>query len=163
MSVPGWQGTILAPDATVSNNSKIDGAVIANSFSGGGEIHDFAYQGTIPCFTDGTLIRTVSGDVAVEDLVLSLAHTTHHGGRQGECDGRQPDDARAQRGTGRDFGAGRIDLADRRGEGGPPLVRSHRPRIRISLMVRLRFLSETDRMSEQIRSGGKYRSLSLAF
>jgi hypothetical protein len=28
--------------------------VIANSFSGGGEIHDFAYQGTIPCFTDGT-------------------------------------------------------------------------------------------------------------
>jgi hypothetical protein len=70
VSVPGWQWTILAPDATVSNNSKIDGAVIANSFSGGGEIDDFAYQGTIPCFTDGTLIRTVSGDVAVEDLAM---------------------------------------------------------------------------------------------
>ena len=163
MSVPGWQGTILAPDATVSNNSKIDGAVIANSFSGGGEIHDFAYQGTIPCFTDGTLIRTVSGDVAVEDLVLSLTHTTHHGGRQGECDGRQPDDARAQRGTGRDFGAGRVDLADRRGEVarrwfGRTALGSGSPSWSASLPFR-----NGIECHEQIRSGGKYRSLSLAF
>jgi hypothetical protein len=70
VSAPGWQATILVPDATVSNNSNIDGAVIASSFSGGGEIHYFAYQGTIPCFTDGTLIRTVSGDAAVEDLAI---------------------------------------------------------------------------------------------
>ena len=50
--------------------------MIANSFSGGGEIHDFAYQGTIPCFTDGTLIRTVSGDGSVQQLCVCRQRQT---------------------------------------------------------------------------------------
>jgi hypothetical protein len=71
ISVPGWDGAIMAPDADVSNNAPINGAVIANSFSGTSELHNFACQGTIPCFTVyGTLIRTVRGDVAVEDLAI---------------------------------------------------------------------------------------------
>jgi choice-of-anchor A domain-containing protein len=61
VSVPGWDGAILAREADVSNNAPINGAVIANSFSGTSELHNFAYQGTIPCFTDGMLIRTVNG------------------------------------------------------------------------------------------------------
>ncbi len=44
----GWQGTVLAPDATVSNTSAMQGDLYAANFNGGGELHDFTFQGTLP-------------------------------------------------------------------------------------------------------------------
>jgi choice-of-anchor A domain-containing protein len=41
-------GTILAPLATVANNSPIDGSLIAMNFNGGGELHSYAFTGTVP-------------------------------------------------------------------------------------------------------------------
>lgn len=41
-------GTILAPDAAVSfNNGNINGTLIAGTFSGNGELHNYLYQGTL--------------------------------------------------------------------------------------------------------------------
>jgi choice-of-anchor A domain-containing protein len=41
-------GTVLAPSATVSNNNQIDGALVAKAFNGGGEVHEYAFTGTLP-------------------------------------------------------------------------------------------------------------------
>jgi choice-of-anchor A domain-containing protein len=41
-------GTILAPDAAVSNTASIDGSLLAGSFSQSGELHSYDYQGTLP-------------------------------------------------------------------------------------------------------------------
>jgi choice-of-anchor A domain-containing protein len=40
-------GTVLAPYAAVSNSTPIDGTVIANSFTGNGEIHNYSYTGSV--------------------------------------------------------------------------------------------------------------------
>jgi choice-of-anchor A domain-containing protein len=39
-------GTVLAPYATVTNNSPIDGTLVAASYSGNGELHDYPFRGT---------------------------------------------------------------------------------------------------------------------
>jgi choice-of-anchor A domain-containing protein len=39
-------GTVLAPLAAVTNNGPIDGTLVANSFSGNGELHSYPYTGT---------------------------------------------------------------------------------------------------------------------
>jgi choice-of-anchor A domain-containing protein len=44
----GWHGTILAPSATVTNTSAIEGTLYAENFDGGGELHDFTFDGTLP-------------------------------------------------------------------------------------------------------------------
>ena len=44
----GMFGTILAPSASVTNNANIVGAVIANSFAQGGEVHQVNYTRGIP-------------------------------------------------------------------------------------------------------------------
>ncbi len=41
-------GTILAPEAAVSNRSQIDGTLVADSFSGTGELHSYPYTGILP-------------------------------------------------------------------------------------------------------------------
>ena len=40
-------GSVLAPDATVTNSNPIDGDLIANAFSGGGELHNFPFIGNL--------------------------------------------------------------------------------------------------------------------
>lgn len=41
-------GTVLAPHANVSNGNQIDGALVAASWTGSGELHDYAFNGTLP-------------------------------------------------------------------------------------------------------------------
>jgi choice-of-anchor A domain-containing protein len=48
VSVKGWHGAVLAEDATVTNTSAMEGFLYAENFTGGGELHDFPFQGTVP-------------------------------------------------------------------------------------------------------------------
>ena len=41
-------GTVLAPLANVTNSNQIDGTLIAANFNGTGELHSYAYTGTLP-------------------------------------------------------------------------------------------------------------------
>jgi choice-of-anchor A domain-containing protein len=41
-------GTVLATGAAVTNNNQIDGALVANSFVGNGELHDYGFDGVLP-------------------------------------------------------------------------------------------------------------------
>ena len=41
-------GTVLAPDATVTNDNQIDGTLVAKSWDGQGELHDYPFDGTLP-------------------------------------------------------------------------------------------------------------------
>jgi choice-of-anchor A domain-containing protein len=41
-------GTVLAPLASVTNTNQIDGTLIASNFTGGGELHSYAFTGTLP-------------------------------------------------------------------------------------------------------------------
>ncbi len=41
-------GTVLAPLASIANTNQIDGTVIAANFTGGGELHSYAFTGTLP-------------------------------------------------------------------------------------------------------------------
>lgn len=40
-------GTVLAPDATVTNSNPIDGDLIASAFDGGGELHNYPFIGNL--------------------------------------------------------------------------------------------------------------------
>ena len=40
-------GTVLAPDASVTNSNPIDGDLIASAFGGGGELHDYPFIGNL--------------------------------------------------------------------------------------------------------------------
>lgn len=48
VSVKGWHGAVLAGDATVTNTSAMEGFLYAENFTGGGELHDFPFQGNVP-------------------------------------------------------------------------------------------------------------------
>jgi choice-of-anchor A domain-containing protein len=48
VSVKQWFGAVLAGDASVSNSSPINGFLYAKNFTGGGELHDFPFQGNLP-------------------------------------------------------------------------------------------------------------------
>jgi choice-of-anchor A domain-containing protein len=48
VSVKQWFGAVLAGDATVTNSSPINGFLYAENFTGGGELHDFPFQGNLP-------------------------------------------------------------------------------------------------------------------
>ena len=48
VNVKGWHGAVLAGDATVTNNSAMEGFLYAENFTGGGELHDFPFQGNVP-------------------------------------------------------------------------------------------------------------------
>lgn len=43
-----FAGSVLAPDATVTNNNQIDGALVANAWTGEGELHDDLFTGVSP-------------------------------------------------------------------------------------------------------------------
>jgi choice-of-anchor A domain-containing protein len=50
VSVGSWEGSLLAPDASVgiTGGGDIEGSVYAQSFTGGGELHDLLFTGTLP-------------------------------------------------------------------------------------------------------------------
>jgi choice-of-anchor A domain-containing protein len=41
-------GSVIAPQANVTNNNQIDGALVAKSLTANGELHDWAYLGASP-------------------------------------------------------------------------------------------------------------------
>lgn len=51
LSFSGWHGTVLAPNAAVSNSSAMEGVLYAASFNGSGELHDFTFAGALPAAT----------------------------------------------------------------------------------------------------------------
>lgn len=46
ISLKGWHGSILAPNATLSNSSAIEGSVVTQIFNQSGEVHLGTYDGT---------------------------------------------------------------------------------------------------------------------
>jgi len=41
-------GTVLAPNAAVTNDNQIDGTLVAQSWTGNGELHDYPFDGNLP-------------------------------------------------------------------------------------------------------------------
>jgi choice-of-anchor A domain-containing protein len=41
-------GSVLAPNASVTNHNQIDGTLVASSWTGQGELHEYAFDGTVP-------------------------------------------------------------------------------------------------------------------
>jgi len=41
-------GSVLAPNASVQNHNQIDGTLVANSWTGQGELHEYAFDGALP-------------------------------------------------------------------------------------------------------------------
>ncbi len=48
LAFTNWHGSILAGNASVTNSSAIEGTLYAENFTGGGELHDFTFAGTLP-------------------------------------------------------------------------------------------------------------------
>ena len=65
-------GTVLAPTATVTNNNQIDGVLVANAWTGSGEIHDYQFTGTLPSSGSGSTgpTTTVSATDTKEVQIL---------------------------------------------------------------------------------------------
>jgi choice-of-anchor A domain-containing protein len=43
-----WHGSVLALNAAVTNSTPIEGTLVAASFNGGGELHDYGFRGRLP-------------------------------------------------------------------------------------------------------------------
>lgn len=43
-----WGGVMLADNATVTNSTDIEGVLVAQNFSGNGELHDYGFTGKLP-------------------------------------------------------------------------------------------------------------------
>ena len=49
VTLKDWEASVLAPDATVGlDGGNLEGTLFAKNFSGGGELHNFTYQGALP-------------------------------------------------------------------------------------------------------------------
>jgi choice-of-anchor A domain-containing protein len=48
LSFKGWHGAVLAGNGDVINSSAMEGLLYAKSFVGGGELHDYRFEGTLP-------------------------------------------------------------------------------------------------------------------
>jgi PEP-CTERM motif len=48
VNVKSLHGAVLAGDASVTNSSPMEGFLYAKNFTGGGELHDFPFDGTVP-------------------------------------------------------------------------------------------------------------------
>ncbi len=70
LSFQGWHGAVLAPDGTVSNSSAMEGFLYAENFNGGGELHDFPFDGSIP---DGPAPIPEPNSLIIGSGLLALA------------------------------------------------------------------------------------------
>lgn len=66
-------GTVLAPEAAVTNDNQIDGALIANSWTGQGELHDYAFDGTLPAADAPASVPEPASLVLVAAGLLALS------------------------------------------------------------------------------------------
>jgi choice-of-anchor A domain-containing protein len=48
LNFTNWQGSVLAGNATVTNNNPIEGNLYAKNFIGSGEVHDYPFQPSQP-------------------------------------------------------------------------------------------------------------------
>jgi choice-of-anchor A domain-containing protein len=48
VNVKSWHGAVLAGNASVTNSSPMEGFLYAENFTGGGELHDFPFEGSVP-------------------------------------------------------------------------------------------------------------------
>jgi choice-of-anchor A domain-containing protein len=62
-----WHGAVLAPLATVSNGSNLEGFLYSANFTGGAELHDRPFAGTLPQFVPepGTLALLATGMIGL--------------------------------------------------------------------------------------------------
>jgi len=67
-----WGGAILAPDAAVRNTTAIEGMVLAGSFSGQGELHDYGFVGTLPVTSGQASGASGQGQPVPEPAALAL-------------------------------------------------------------------------------------------
>ena len=62
----GLEASVLAPQADLTfNNGHIGGQVVVSSFSGGGELHNYNFGGTLPVPEPATLIAVAAGLVGI--------------------------------------------------------------------------------------------------
>ena len=71
-------GTVLAPTATVTNSNQINGDLVAQSYSGSGELHDVPFTGNLPSSAGGC--TTVSASDSTEVQVLASNSSVTLGG-----------------------------------------------------------------------------------
>ena len=62
-------GSVLAPYATVSNQNPINGTLVAANYNGNGELHSYAYRGSLS--TSGSNISPAAVPEPSSLLVLS--------------------------------------------------------------------------------------------
>lgn len=65
-------GSILAPLASVTNSAPIDGTLVANSYSGNGELHSYNYTGTLPNGQSAVVTNNASSTPVPEPASLTL-------------------------------------------------------------------------------------------
>jgi choice-of-anchor A domain-containing protein/uncharacterized repeat protein (TIGR01451 family) len=68
-------GTVLATGATVSNANQIDGALVANSLTGSGELHDIPFCGTLP----SSCTTVTASDTKEVQILASNSNVTVNG------------------------------------------------------------------------------------
>ncbi len=67
---------MLAPDARVTNNNQIDGALVAQQWTGSGELHDVPFTGTVP--GDPTAVPEPGSIAMLASGVLALSLLRRH-------------------------------------------------------------------------------------
>lgn len=65
LAFQGWQGTVLAGAESVTNSSAMEGDLYAANFTGGGELHDFTFTGTLPVPEPETWVLAGAGLLAL--------------------------------------------------------------------------------------------------
>lgn len=75
LSFTQWGGTILAPRATVTNSSPIEGSLFAASFNGNGEVHAQLFRQELPnaSVPEPTSALLIAGGVAA---LVALRYTS---------------------------------------------------------------------------------------
>lgn len=71
-------GTVLATGATVTNNNQIDGAMVANNWTGSGEVHDYQFTGTLPTTggSSGTTTTVTASDTKEVQVLRSNSNVS---------------------------------------------------------------------------------------